>query len=338
MVNEGKAVDLITLINKNNLQVKLMNYGATVVELITPDREGNFENIVLTYEDMEDYIKNTPYFGATVGRTSGRIGGDGFNLGGRLYELPKNADTVHLHGGRAGFSFKVWDYRITEDNGRVSVEFAYLSKDMEEGYPGNLEAGVIYTLTDDNELVIEYKGGTDKDTLCNLTNHSYFNLSGDCKRKVTEQYLRIRSEDFLETNGKLVPTGRVLKVKDTPMDFNTQKLVGRDIEMDYKPLRIANGYDHTWLLSGEKDQVELYDEKSGRKLTISTTYPSAVIYTYNFADNERLKYGRLGNKYDGICFETQYEPDGINHEGFNSAVLSAGCRYYERTVFKLEVL
>jgi aldose 1-epimerase len=209
---------------------------------------------------------------------------------------------------------------------------------MEEGYPGNLKVKVIYTLTDDNELIIEYQAQSDRNTLCNLTNHSYFNLSGNYKRKVTEQYLKIKSDSFLETDDDLVPSGKTLDVKNTPMDFNTLKLIGRDIECDYKPLKQAGGYDHPWLLSGNEKQIEMYDEPSGRKMTISTSYPCVVVYTYNSASNERLKFDKVGSKYDAICFETQYEPDGINHKELNSAVLPAGTGYSERTVFKLEVV
>ncbi len=331
-------VALIALRNKNNVGVKLMSYGASIVELLAPDRGGNLENIVLAYEHIEDYIKNVPYFGVVVGRTSGRIGAGSFKLDGKQYELNRNTGINNLHGGPAGFSFKNWDYTIKEVEDKASVEFTCVSEDMEEGYPGKLEVKVIYTLTEDNEFIIEYQAVSDKNTLCNLTNHSYFNLSGNYKRKITEQHLKIKSDSFLETDNNLVPTGRILAVKDTPMDFNSEKLIGRDIEADYLPLRIAKGYDHPWLLSGKEAQVEMYDEQSGRKMTISTTYPCVVVYTYNFANNERLKYNKAGSKYDGICFETQYEPDGINHEGMNSAVLSAGSGYNERTVFKLEVL
>ncbi len=334
---EDYDIALITLSNNNNIKLKLMSYGALIVELIAPDREGNLENIVLTYENIKEYIKNTPYFGATVGRTAGRIGRGRFVLDGRRYELNKNAGGNHIHGGYGGFSFRNWNYSIKEEINKASVEFTYFSKDMEEGYPGNLKVKVMYTLTDDNELIIEYKANSDRNTLCNLTNHTYFNLSGNYKRKVTEQYLKILSDSFLETDDNLVPTGKLLAVNNTPMDFNCQKPIGRDIESDYKPLKQAGGYDHPWLLSGSEEQVELYDEPSGRKMTISTTYPCVVVYTYNFPGNERLKYGIVGSKYDGICYETQYEPDGINHEGLNSAELTAGGFYNERTVFKLEV-
>jgi aldose 1-epimerase len=333
-----REVSLISLGNRNNVEARLMSYGASIVELLVPDRYGKAENIVLSYDNMEDYINNPPYFGVTVGRTSGRIGNGSFMLEGKQYRLNRNAGTNHIHGGPGGFSFKNWDCTLTEMEGRARAEFTYISEDMEEGYPGRLEAKVIYTLTEDNELIIEYKAVSDRATLCNLTNHSYFNLSGNHKRKVTEQHLMLKADSFLETDSNLVPTGRQLEVKDTPMDFNTRKLIGRDIEKDYEPLRIANGYDHTWLLSAKEAQVEMCDEQSGRRMTISTTYPCVVVYTYNYPNNEGLKYGKAGSKYDGICFEAQYEPNGINCEGLHSAILDAGSNYDEKTVFKLEVI
>ncbi|MGE5633165.1 MAG: aldose epimerase family protein [Caulobacteraceae bacterium] len=330
---DGKEVYLITLKNKNGIEVKLLNYGAAVVELLVPDREGNAENVVLTYENIEDYIKNPPYIGAVLGRTAGRIADGEFTLDGQKYQLNRNFVVSQCHGGDKGFSFKVWNYRLLEGKAKTGVEFTYLSKDMEEGYPGNLEAKVTYTLTENNELSIEYEAISDKNTLCNLTNHTYFNLSGSYKRKVTEQYLRVKAENFLESDKNLIPTGKLIKVDNTPMDFRESKLIGRDIESDYEAVRAANGYDCVLMLKDEKSQIELYDELSGRKMTVGTTYPCAVIYTYNFANGEKLKYGKTGSKYDGICFETQYEPDGINHDNFNSAILTAGSKYCHKTVF-----
>jgi aldose 1-epimerase len=335
---EGREAKLITIKNRNDMEVRLLSYGATIAELMVPDRSGNMENVVLTHENYSDYIKNTPYFGATVGRTSGRIGKGSFILDGKAYTLPVNSGTNNLHGGVRGFSYRFWDCKITEEEGRTSVEFSYLSRDMEQGYPGNLDAKVIYSLTDDNELHIEYKALSDKKTLCNLTNHSYFNLSGNYKRKVTEQYLRVKSDKYLELNSSQIPTGKLTDVSDTPMDFREQKLIGRDIDREYEQLILTKGYDHPWLLSAEEEQIEMYDRESGRKMTVSTTYPCVVIYSYNFVGNEKLKYGKSASRHDGICFEAQYEPDGINHAGLNPAVLAAGTEYYEKTVFKFTVL
>ncbi|SNS13873.1 aldose 1-epimerase [Anaerovirgula multivorans] len=333
-----REIKLITIKNNSNMEVKLINYGATIVELLVPDRNGTIENVILTYEEIEDYIKNPPYFGATLGRTSGRIANGLFMLEGEEYQLHKNFEINHGHGGSKGFTFQCWDYVVTEEPGKTIVEFIYNSKDMEEGYPGNLNVRVTYTLTDGNQLLIEYEGETDKKTLCNLTNHSYFNLSGNYKRKVTQQYLRIKSNEFLELNKKVIPTGKLIDVNSTPMNFKEEKLIGKDIESNYEQLTITNGYDHAWLLSNEGNQIEMYDGDSGRKMVVSTTYPSVVIYTYNHPNNEKLKYNMLGSKYDGICFETQYEPDGINHEKLNSAILDVGEKYYEKTELRFLIV
>jgi len=336
--HKGSEVSLITLKNSNGMTVKLLSYGAAIVEILVPDRDGNFENVVLAYEDYKDYVNNPPYFGAIVGRTSGRIGQGSFILDGKKYVLPTNNGSNSIHGGIEGFSFKVWDYKVAEEKGMTTAEFRYMSKDMEEGYPGNLEARVLYTLTDDNELHIDYEALSDKNTLCNLTNHAYFNLSGNYKRKVTEQYLQLKSAKYLELDEGMVPTGKLVDVAGTPMDFREQKLIGRDIEDRYQQIMFAGGYDHPWLLSADSEQAEMYDPVSGRKMIVTTTYPCMVIYTYNAAHKEKLAYGKLGTKWDGICFEAQYEPDGINHEGFHTSVLNAGKKYKEKTIFKFKTV
>lgn len=334
---EGRSVELITLRNGNNMEVKLLNYGAAIVELSVPDNNNAIENIVLTYQNIEDYIQNTPYFGVTLGRTSGRIKGGEFSLDGQLYTLNKNFGVNHGHGGPRGFSYQVWSYSIQETKAGTVVEFEYKSPHGEEGYPGELHAKVIYTLLEENTLIIEYSGETNKTTLCNLTNHSYFNLSGNYKRKITEQYARIASDKYLELDNNLIPTGKRIDVKNTPMDFNQSKLIGKDIGADYGQLKITNGYDHTWLLEGKAEQIELYDPVSGRKMSVTTTCPSVVVYSFNYPNNECLKADKIAQKHDGICFETQYEPNGINSEGLHKAILKPGEKYYEKTVFKFSV-
>ncbi|RKD22165.1 aldose 1-epimerase [Caminicella sporogenes DSM 14501] len=334
---KDKKIKLITVRNKKNMEVKFLNYGAAIVEILVPDRYGNIENVVLTYENIEDYIENPSYFGVTVGRTSGRIANGRFMLDGKIYNLNRNFGINHGHGGTTGFSFRIWDYNIIERETATSVEFTYFSKDMEENYPGNLYVKVTYTLTDNNELLIEYEGNTDKKTICNLTNHSYFNLSGNYKRKITEQYLKIKASSYLELDNNQIPTGKFIDVKNTPMDFNEAKLIGKDIHKDYPQLKIANGYDHVWILSEIKNQIEMYDKFSGRKMVINTTYPSVVVYSHNFSNGEKLKYGKVGSKHDGICFETQYEPDGINHDSLNSAILDVNEKYYEKTELKFDI-
>jgi aldose 1-epimerase len=333
----GQRVDLITITNNNNMEAKFLSYGGAIVELLVPDREDIAENIILAYQNLEDYIENPTYFGVIVGRTSGRIASGQFNLEGRPYKLNKNFGVNHCHGGAAGFSHQIWSYNIIETDQGIAIEFQYNSPDGEESYPGNLNVKVTYTLRQDNTLIIEYKAKTDKVTLCNLTNHSYFNLSGNYKRRVTDQYMRIVSSSFLELNNNLIPTGKLIHVKDTPMDFNQRKQIGRDMKADYEQLIVANGYDHPWLLEGKTNQIEMYDSESGRKMNITTTYPTSVIYSFNYPNNERLLYGKIAEKHDGICFETQFEPDGINSKHFNKAILQPGREYYEKTEFVFSI-
>lgn len=334
---DGQSIDLIILKNNNNMEIKLLNLGGAIVELLVPDRENIAENIILAYQNLEDYIKNPTYFGVVVGRTSGRIGSGQFNLEGKPYKLNKNFGVSHCHGGIKGFSHRIWRYNIIEADQSISVEFKYNSPEGEEAYPGNLNAKVTYTLRQDNTFIIEYEAKTDKETLCNLTNHSYFNLSGNYKRMITDQYMRITSNSFLELNNNLIPTGKVIDVKGTPMDFSQRKLIGKEIEEDYEQLKIANGYDHPWLLEGKTNQIEMYDSKSGRKMNITTTYPTVVVYSFNYPNNESLLYSKTAKKHDGICFETQFEPDGINSEYFNKAILHPDREYYEKTEFVFSV-
>jgi aldose 1-epimerase len=334
---EGQSVELITITNDSNMEVKLLSYGAAIVELLVPDRDNVAENVVLAYQNLEDYIQNSPYFGVTLGRTSGRIREGLFYMDEKIYKLDKNFGVNHGHGGVKGFSHRIWSYNIKEADNGIAVEFKYKSPDGEEGYPGELDTKVVYTLRHDNTLIITYEAETDKKTLCNLTNHSYFNLSGNYKSKITEQFLRINSKSFLELDNTLIPTGKQIQVKDTPMDFSSRKLIGKDIKQDYEQLKVGNGYDHPWLLEGKKDHVEMYDSRSGRKMTITSTCPSVVVYSFNFPNDEKLKYGKTAEKHDGICFETQNEPDGINSEHFNKSVLQPGEKYYEKTEFRFSV-
>ncbi|MFZ5965777.1 MAG: aldose epimerase family protein [Bacillota bacterium] len=334
----GKDVQLITMANKRKMEVKLLSYGAAIVEIRVPDKNGIVENVLLAYKNLEDYITNPSYFGVTVGRTSGRIAGGRFSLEDTEYQLNKNYGVNHGHGGPTGFSFRVWDYKIRQGEDKSTVEFTYISKNMEENYPGNMTCKVIYTLTDENELLVEYEAVSDKKTLCNLTNHGYFNLSGNYKRKVTEQQLKIKGDQFLELDKNFIPTGTFIDVKNTPMDFRELKLIGKDISSDYEQLVITGGYDHPWMLKNEAYQIEMTDDESGRRMRITTTYPCVVIYSYNFPNDDILQNGKMGTKHDGICFETQYEPDGINHGHFHAGLLMANERYYEKTVYAFDVI
>lgn len=337
----GQEVSIILLENNNKLSVRLMNYGAAILELLVPDRDGNVENIVLTYENIEDYNKCSTYFGMICGRTSGRIAHGQFQLDGREYSLNKNEKGItNLHGGAEGFSFKNWELKIFQNENEVGVSFYTSSPDMEGGYPGNVQVEVIYTLNNENELKIEYRGNTDKPTLLNMTNHSYFNLSGNYKQSITEEQLFIDGDRFIELDEDMIGVN-VKSVKGTPMDFTKPKLIEQDIFSPYLKNHPANGYDHPWLLNHNRDidkpGIILSDKSSGRVLKVYTTYPSVVVYTYNYPKNELLKGGVMGKVHYAMCLETQYEPNGINHPGLNSGILKPGEKYKEKTIFKFSI-
>ena len=336
----GQEVSIILLENNNNISVRLMNYGAAILELLMPDRDGNVENIVLTYENIEDYNKCSTYFGMICGRTSGRIAHGQFQLDGSQYTLNKNEKGItNLHGGVEGFSFRNWEFKIFQNENEVGVSFSTSSPDMEEGYPGNVQVEVMYTLNNSNELKLEYWGKTDKPTLLNMTNHSYFNLSGDYKRPITDEQLFIDGDRFIELDEDMIGVN-VKSVKGTPMDFTRPKLIGQDIFSPYLKSHTANGYDHPWILNNRdinKPGLMLSDKNSGRVLKVYTTYPSIVVYTYNYPKNELLKGGVIGDIYFAICLETQYEPNGINYPGLNDGSLKPGEEYNEKTIFKFSV-
>ncbi|MGO1367797.1 aldose epimerase family protein [Senegalia sp. (in: firmicutes)] len=333
---DDKSLNFISIKNKD-IELKLLDYGASLVELLVADNKGKRENIILTHENIYDYIENSPYFGATIGRTSGRIANGKFSLNQEEYQLNNNYDMNSGHGGYQGFNKKIWNYKILEGKGETSIIFNYYSKDMEENYPGNLQVYVKYTLRK-NKVIIEYYANTDKTTLCNLTNHSYFNLSGNYKKDIKEQYLSIRSDEFLELNENMIPTGKFINVENTPMDFRKSKAIKESLDYDYPQIKLTNGLDHAFLLREFDNAITMVDKQSKRKMEISTTYPCVVIYSYNFPGNEKLKYEKTGKKHDGICFETQYEPDGINHENMNSAILKADEDYYEKTEYKFSII
>lgn len=336
----GQDVSIIFLENDNNLSIRLMNYGAAIMELLVPDRNGKVENVVLAYENIEDYNKCSTYFGMICGRTSGRIANGQFILDGTKYILNKNEKGItNLHGGIEGFSFKRWNFEILQNENEASVTFSTSSPDMEEGYPGNVKVEVTYTLNNKNELKLEYKGITDKATLLNMTNHSYFNLAGDYSKPITIEQLFIDGDRFLELDENMIGAA-VKSVKGTPMDFTEPKLIGKDINSPYLKGHPANGYDHPWILNHRdinRPGIILSDKSSGRVMKVYTTYPSVVVYTYNYPKGEQLKGGVTGDMHHAICLETQYDPNGINYPGLNDGVLRPGEEYNEKTIFKFDI-
>lgn len=337
---DGQDVSIILLQNDKNISVRLMNYGAGILELLVPDRYSKAENIVLTFENIEDYNKCSTYFGLICGRTSGRIAKGEFILDREKYILNKNEKgTTNLHGGFGGFSFKSWEFEVFQNEMEAGVCFSTSSPDMEEGYPGNVNVKVLYTLNNKNELKLEYKGSTDKATLLNMTNHSYFNLSGSYNKPVTEEELFIDADRFIELDENLIGID-VKGVKGTPMDFTQSKPIGQDINSPYIKNHPANGYDHPWILNHRdigKPGIILKDKDSGRVMKVYTTYPSVVVYTYNYPKDEVLKGGIMGKIHHGICLETQYEPNGINQKGLNNAILRPDEEYNKKTIFQFSI-
>lgn len=324
-------IDLIQMKN-DDLEVVVSNYGCTIVKVLMKDKDGDVSDVVLGYDNFSDYQTKDAYLGALVGRTANRIGKGTFSLNGKTYSLPINNGPNCLHGGIKGFSYQVFDYQI---NGN-SIEFTYLSKDGEEGYPGNLEFKAIYTL-DDDTLMVRYLATTDQDTIINITNHSYFNLSG-AKEDIYDHQLLVHSDKYACVDGDGLPTGEFNKVQGTPFDFNKMTRIGDVIDGDDEQLKLGAGYDHPFIFNQETSQVELYHEASGRKLTVSTTLPGAQVYSANYLDGRIGKYGIAYPRRFALCIETQNLPDAINLEESPTTILKKGEVYDETTSYKFEVV
>lgn len=330
---DGKSVYAFHLKNKNGMELTCIEYGCIITTIKVPDKNGTFENVVLGFDDLEEYQKHSPYFGAVIGRVAGRIANGTFELDGKTYSLAQNNKNNHLHGGRKGFDKVIWKGTVIEN--QSSVEFFYISPDGEEGYPGTLELKVTYTLNDQNELVIDYYGVSDQKTIVNMTNHTYFNLSGDLKRDILEHELTLKSDQFLSLNEGLIPTGELTNVEDTVFDFQAGRKVKEGISSSHEQNILAgNGYDHPFLLNKNGDQeIILVDEESGRKLVIETDEPSVVFYSGNQMNPRFNIRGVQAGKYLGLCLETQGLPDAINHPQFPSIVLEKGEEYRRKTTY-----
>lgn len=337
-LQDGTQVELFTLTNSNNMTVKIMNYGGTIVSIEIPDRDGKLDDITLGYDTLDEYCNGTCFFGALVGRHANRIEGSEFNLKGITYHLAKNDGNNHLHGGNRGFDKVVWDANILEGAEGQSLELLYRSPDGEENYPGNLDVKVIYTLTEDNELRIEYSAISDKDTVVNLTNHAYFNLSGHASGDISNHQLKIDADYFTPNSNECIPTGEILKVKDTPMAFTTLTPVGAGIDSTYEQVASVEGYDHNWVLnvSGEAPEkaAEVYDAKTGRFMEVYTTKPGVQLYTANSVNDVHGKGGAIYNRRSALCLETQYFPNGLKYRHFPSPILKAGDEYRHTTIYK----
>ena len=329
-------VNIFTLSNKNGVEVEITNFGGIVISIKTPDRQGIFKDIVLGYDDLEGYLNNICYFGAIIGRYSNRIEDATFLLNGREYKVSKNSGKHQLHGGFAGFDKVVWQAKVIEVDNLEALQLEYTSKDGEEGFPGELNVRVIYTLTEDNALKIEYFAKSDKDTVVNLTNHSYFNLSGEAAGDILSHELMIDAESFTLINEECIPNGEIKAVAGTPFDFTSLKSIGSSIDQDHEQLKNGCGYDHNFVLkvSGKTPEkfAELYEPKSGRLMEVYTTMPGVQLYSGNYLEDSGI-YGYRS----GVCLETQYFPNSMKHVHFPSPILKANKQYKHTTIYKFSV-
>jgi aldose 1-epimerase len=333
---DGTEIHIFTLSNSKGTEVKIINYGGIVVSIVVPDRNGRFDDVVLGYDKLEGYLKNSAYFGAIIGRHANRIENAGFEINGAAYNVTKNEGENQLHGGLIGFDKVVWQAEIVTKEQDESLQLSYISKDGEEGYPGNLDVKVTYTLTNDNALKIDYYGISDKDTVVNLTNHSYFNLSGHKSGNILKHEVMINSDKFTVNDRYSIPTGEIRDVKGTPMDFTKLTTVEEGIFTDYEQLVFGNGYDHNWVLNLTREKAaEVFDPASGRVMEVYTTKPGIQFYTGNYVDeSEYCKEGAKYNKNSALCLETQYFPNALKHKHFPSPILKAGEEYNHTTIYK----
>ncbi|MCI8993329.1 MAG: galactose mutarotase [Eubacterium sp.] len=330
---DGRKAEIISIKNTNGMRAELSDYGALLMKLYVPDQNKQLTNVVLGYDTPAEYRDGGCFFGAVVGRVANRIAGGSFELGGKTYGLTANENGNTLHGGRDFYHTRFWEIREREES---KVCFYLKSEDMDQGFPGNLEIFVTYSITKDNELRIEYLAESDQDTIVNLTNHSYFNLDGQGTGDVLDQEVWIDADGFTPAGENLIPTGTVAHVEQTPMDFRTFQKIGKEIEANFQPLRTAGGYDHNMVLKkeGYRKAAAMRSLKTGILMEVFTDLPGMQFYTANFVKGEHGTGGSIYRERSGACFETQYFPDAVHHENFESPVLKAGERYHTVTSYR----
>lgn len=333
---DGKEVKIYSLTNANGLTAKITDYGAKLVSLMVPDKNGKLAEVILGYDSLSQYLKGDPYFGSTVGRYANRIAKGKFTLNGKEYQLALNNGANHLHGGPGGCHSVLWKSEIIDKMGNPAVKFSYSSPDGEEGYPGNLEVAVTYCWNDSNELVIDYEASCDQDTYLNLTHHSLFNLKGE--GDILGHELMIAADAFTPVDSTLIPLGEIRPVKGTPLDFTTPVAIGKRINEDYEQLKVGKGYDHNWVLKSSNIMevaASLYEPESGRLMEVYTTEPGLQFYSGNFLDGSQLGHGNTPYKFRfGLALETQHFPDSPNHPDFPSTLLKKGEKYSQTTIYK----
>lgn len=335
-------VDKYTLKNEKGMEISVITYGGIITSWTAPDKNGNYQDIALGYDSLEQYEKSSPFFGALIGRYGNRIAKGKFTLDGTEYQLATNDGQNHLHGGVKGFDKVVWTASESSTDNTASLVLTYLSKDMEEGYPGNLQTKVTYTLNNDNTLEVVYEATTDKKTIVNLTQHSYFNLSGDFSKTILDHEITINADKLVPVDATLIPTGQLTDVSNTPFDFRQAKAIGKDIEANDEQLKRGQGYDHCWVLNNQNEGMRFaasaYHPESGRLMEVSTDEPGIQLYTGNFLDGTlpSKHAGTYGHR-TGFCLETQHYPDSPNQKDFPSVVLNPSENYKTTTTFKFSV-
>jgi len=336
---DGRTAKLYTLTNKQGTTAQLTDFGAILVSLKTPDREGNVQDVTLGYDTLSGWIGDTAYMGATVGRYGNRIANGRFTLDGKAYPLATNNGLNHLHGGKAGFNKKLWSAAPFETGNGAGVTFTYISVDGEEGYPGQLTTAVTYTLNNDNELRIDFKANTTKPTVVNLVHHTYWNLTGDPRQSILDHVLQLSADAYTPTAATGIPNAGVRPVADTPMDFRRPRRIGDRINNDFEQLEFGKGYDHSWAVNGEpgtlRTAAELYDPGSGRVMQIETDQPAIQFYTGNYLDGKITGKGGIRYRHrTGLCLETQVFPDSPNQHELSDAVLRPGETYTHTMVHR----
>ena len=338
----GESVEIYTLTNRNGMIVKIITFGGAINQIWVPDKNGNLDDVVLGFDKLIGYEQGKSYIGVLVGRYANRIDKARFTLDGKEYKLSANDNGNQLHGGTIGFNKVLWNAVPLTHEKSVSLKLEYLSKDGDQGYPGNMNVTVIYTLNDKNEIEIDYSATCDKRTVVNLTNHAYFNLTGSAENEILNHVVMINADKFTPVNGNLIPVGELSNVKGTPMDFTKPEAIGARINEKFEQIVLGRGYDHNWVLNKEGKAVTLaarvFEPTTGRVLEVLTSEPGIQFYSGNFLDGSEIGKGNIPYKYrHGFCLETQHFPDSPNKPQFPSVVLEPGNKYSSKTIYKFSV-
>ena len=338
-ITPAGKVDIFTLTNSAKSEVKITNYGGRIVSIKTADKNGKFDDVALGYDTIDQYLNDSFFFGGIIGRYANRIAKGKFSLNDKEYSLASNDGENHLHGGNKGFDTKIWQAKSSASKSGAKLTLTYLSKDGDENYPGNLSVTVIYTLTENNEIRIDYSAKTDQDTIINLTNHAYFNLAGS--GSILNHHLQINSDYFTPTDSASIPTGNLNEVKNTPFDFSHPTAIGARIDQENEQLKFGQGYDHNWVLRKNADKLALaakvFDPASGRVLEVLTTEPGIQFYSGNFLNSVRGLNDKIYQKREGFCLEPQHFPDSPNKANFPPTVLRKGQQYKQITIYKFSL-